>query len=162
MCWDEDIFCPQILCVERFNLHHTCWGDYDNSYTLIMSFMSDNRVGVVTSLEEGTHRLLKTSEAEFGDFGEVQKARRGSSAFSQYTDHDFNLGVVHLNEASLLSCYMNMTNTIIGSGVLGLPYALAHSGSVLGVILIFVSAIAGIFSLHLLSICATKVAPVSS
>jgi amino acid permease len=46
--------------------------------------------------------------------------------------------------------------------VLGLPYALAYSGSVLGLILICTSCILGIFSLHILSICAKKVPPPSS
>ena len=121
--------------------------------------MTANRV-VITSNDD-THRLLKSTEDDYDDFGEAKKVRRASSTYSQYTDPDVAPQPVLLNEASSLSCYMNMTNTIVGSGVLGLPYALAHAGSVLGVILIFVSAGAGIFSLHLLSICATKVPPVS-
>jgi amino acid permease len=45
---------------------------------------------------------------------------------------------------------------------LGLPYALAYSGSLLGVILVIISCVCGIFSLHLLGICAKKVPAPSS
>lgn len=46
--------------------------------------------------------------------------------------------------------------------MLGLPYALAYSGSVLGMILVCTSCILGLFSLHLLAICAKRVPPPSS
>jgi amino acid permease len=55
------------------------------------------------------------------------------------------------------SSYVNLTNTIIGAGMLGLPYAFAKSGWVLGSILLFIGAISTIFSCHILSICASKV-----
>mmetsp|Transcript_5018 Transcript_5018/g.7666 ORF Transcript_5018/g.7666 Transcript_5018/m.7666 type:complete len:462 (+) Transcript_5018:83-1468(+) len=109
------------------------------------------------SSDAHTARLLKTDDED-----EPHKTRRASSVYSQYTDPDVPLEPVLLNEASSISCYMNLTNTIIGSGVLGLPYAVAHSGSILGVALVFLSAVCGIFSLHLLSICAVKVPPPSS
>ena len=64
--------------------------------------------------------------------------------------------------ASSLSSYINLTNTIVGSGMLGLPYAVAKSGWVLGLVLLAISGVATIFSLHLLTICSTKVAAPSS
>jgi hypothetical protein len=32
------------------------------------------------------------------------------------------------NVATIFSCYINLTNTIIGAGMLGLPYAYANTG----------------------------------
>ena len=86
-----------------------------------------------------------------------KKERRASSVYSQYTDPDVPEEPVVLNEASSLSCYANLTNTIIGSGVLGLPYAIANSGLILGLILVVISSGLSIFSLHILSISASKV-----
>lgn len=93
---------------------------------------------------------------------EDKKERRASSVYSQYTDPDVPEEPVILNDASSLSCYTNLTNTIIGSGVLGLPYALANSGLILGLCLVLLSSGLAIFSLHLLSISATKVPPPAS
>ena len=91
-----------------------------------------------------------------------KKERRASSVYSQYTDPDAPEEPVILNDASSLSCYTNLTNTIIGSGVLGLPFAIANSGLILGLILVGTSAGLAIFSLHLLSISASKVPPPAS
>lgn len=91
-----------------------------------------------------------------------KKERRASSVYSQYTDPDVPEEPVVLNEASSLSCYANLTNTIIGSGVLGLPYAIANSGLILGLILVVISSGLSIFSLHILSISASKVPPPAS
>jgi amino acid permease len=64
--------------------------------------------------------------------------------------------------AGIFGSYVNLTNSIIGSGCLGLPYAFAGSGWGLGFFLIIISACFTIFSLHLLSICSLKVrAPAS-
>ena len=105
--------------------------------------------------DEATYRLLSKDD-------EPYRTRRASSVYSQYTDPDLPVEPIQLNDASSLSCFINLTNTIIGAGVLSLPYAVAYSGSALGVVLISVSGIAQILSLHLLSICAAKVPAPSS
>ena len=53
--------------------------------------------------------------------------------------------------ASMASCVLNMCNTIMGTGVLALPYALAGTGCVLGALFLLLSGAIAIFSLHLLS-----------
>jgi amino acid permease len=103
------------------------------------------------------YKLLDGQDEE-----EPGRTRRASSVYSQYTDPGIAEEPVHLHEASSLSCYTNLTNTIIGAGVLSLPYAVAYSGSVLGIVLVIISGIAQIFSLHVLSICAAKVPAPSS
>lgn len=70
--------------------------------------------------------------------------------------------VQELHEASTFSCYINLLNAIIGSGVLGLPYAFAQSGYLLGFILIVVAYCITMFSLHLLTICGTQIKPPAS
>ena len=106
-------------------------------------------------IDEG-YKLLERDDEE------PQKTRRASSVYSQYTDPGMPPEPVRLNEASSLSCFTNLTNTIIGAGVLSLPYAVAYSGSMLGIVLVSISGVAQILSLHLLSICAAKVPAPSS
>ena len=59
--------------------------------------------------------------------------------------------------ASISSCVYNLTNTIIGSGVLALPAAFATCGSALGSGLLLVFALFSAHGLHLLSISAQLV-----
>jgi len=51
----------------------------------------------------------------------------------------------------------NLTNTIVGAGMLGLPFALHSAGLVAGSILFFIAPMATIFGLHLLSVAAEHV-----
>lgn len=52
---------------------------------------------------------------------------------------------------------MNLINSIVGSGILGLPIAFASTGWILGYTLIGLAAVASSFSLHILTCCAKKV-----
>lgn len=56
-----------------------------------------------------------------------------------------------LGFASMASCVVALTNTILGSGMLGLPAAFAACGYVLGTFFLFAGAIASGFGLHLLA-----------
>ena len=60
------------------------------------------------------------------------------------------------NKASWFSCYANLTSTIIGAGVLGMPYAYANLGWYFGLFIITFSAISSGFALYFLSLCAKK------
>lgn len=61
------------------------------------------------------------------------------------------------NQASLFSSYSNLTSTIIGAGILGLPYAFSQFGWILGLILLTLTGLSSAFSLVLLSLCAKQV-----
>jgi hypothetical protein len=61
------------------------------------------------------------------------------------------------NNASWFSCYINLASTIIGAGILGVPYAFSKAGWILGTFLLVLCAFLSVFGLHLLSICAKKV-----
>jgi amino acid permease len=58
--------------------------------------------------------------------------------------------------ASMASCFFTLANTIMGSGMLGLPYAFSRTGWVLGSMLVLFSATSSAFALHLLSCCALR------
>ena len=72
-----------------------------------------------------------------------------------------SLKLFYLGQASTTSCVINLTNTTIGSGMLGLPYVFAKCGWVVGGVLVIIGAVLSAFSLHLLSICAAKNPPAS-
>jgi len=66
------------------------------------------------------------------------------------------IGQSAAGKASVKSCFINLANTIVGGGMLGLPYAFSHTGYALGSILMALCAIASGFSLHLLALCSLK------
>ncbi|KAL1743260.1 transmembrane amino acid transporter protein-domain-containing protein [Schizophyllum fasciatum] len=58
--------------------------------------------------------------------------------------------------ATLVSCVSNLANTIIGSGMLTFPLAMASAGILPGIITCIFSGSVAAFGLYLLSLCATK------
>ena len=56
--------------------------------------------------------------------------------------------------ATVASCAANLTNTIVGSGMLGLPHAFSESGYVVGSLLLATSTWFSAVGLHLLSVVA--------
>lgn len=53
--------------------------------------------------------------------------------------------------ADIFSCYINLTCTILGSGILGIPYAVSDVGWIAGLALILVCGLLGGFTLHILA-----------
>jgi amino acid permease len=76
--------------------------------------------------------------------------------------HDVDIEHSLLNKASSFSCYVCLANTIMGAGMLGLPYAFAKAGWLLGTFLMCFCAASSFFALHELSICAAKTSKPSS
>lgn len=103
------------------------------------------------------YKPLLAAREELSPGDEQRKRRISSSIYSEYTDPDATHPALQANSATLFSCYINLTNTIIGAGVLALPYAVAMSGSVLGVMNLLINGVVQFFSLHILSLCAAKV-----
>lgn len=60
------------------------------------------------------------------------------------------------NSATIVSCFFNLCNTIVGSGMLGLPYAFSKTGWLLGTILSLLCAGFSCFALHCLALCALE------
>ncbi|EMR11503.1 hypothetical protein PNEG_00516 [Pneumocystis murina B123] len=61
-----------------------------------------------------------------------------------------------LGSASFISSVSNLLNTIIGAGVLAMPYALSSTGILGGIIILFISAITSGLGLYFLAGCALK------
>jgi hypothetical protein len=59
--------------------------------------------------------------------------------------------------SSIIGSIINLTNTIVGSGILALPFAFASSGMLLGTTFLFLFSSASGFGLHLLAVSAFKV-----
>ncbi|KAF4569707.1 hypothetical protein EYR40_008686 [Pleurotus pulmonarius] len=64
--------------------------------------------------------------------------------------------VLHEGHATIGSCVSNLANTIIGSGMLTFPLAMASAGILPGIITCLFSGSVAVFGLYLLSLCATK------
>jgi hypothetical protein len=75
--------------------------------------------------------------------------------------HASRLKSFYVQNSRLDACVLNLISTTIGSGVLGLPYALSKTGWVLGVLLLMGCGVLSAFSLHLVSICAARSQPFS-
>lgn len=58
--------------------------------------------------------------------------------------------------SEMFSGYFNMTNTICGAGLLGLPYAFANTGTVMGVFFIILAAVFSWLGISMLTLCCAK------
>jgi len=59
-----------------------------------------------------------------------------------------------MHKASLFSCVVNLANSIIGAGILGLPHGMKECGLALGIMVMSICCLMSTFSLHLLAQCA--------
>jgi hypothetical protein len=57
-------------------------------------------------------------------------------------------------EATILSCYMNLTSVLLGSGILGIPFAVSDMGWIGGIVCLFGSGLISAFTLHILALSA--------
>ena len=54
------------------------------------------------------------------------------------------------------SCYINLTSTVVGAGILGLPHAVTSTGFLGGTLLLILCALSSSLALHFLSRCVKK------
>jgi amino acid permease len=66
------------------------------------------------------------------------------------------------NSATWFSCYVSLTSTVIGAGILGIPFAFSNAGWIFGTLTLLFGALTSGFGLYLLSLCAVDIAPPSS
>ena len=64
------------------------------------------------------------------------------------------LDLGRVETSTTFTTYINLLSTICGAGILGLPFAYAHTGYVLGSFLLFLSGVLAFIGLHLTSVCA--------
>jgi amino acid permease len=67
-----------------------------------------------------------------------------------------NVESAMLNQATPSSIYVNLTSTLVGSGILGLSYGFSKAGYLLGMVLLVVCGFLSYMGLHLLYLCASK------
>eukprot|EP00037_Helgoeca_nana_P018359 m.175835 g.175835 ORF g.175835 m.175835 type:complete len:174 (-) comp24416_c0_seq3:207-728(-) len=60
--------------------------------------------------------------------------------------------VAGLAQSTMFSAVVNLANTIVGAGMLGLPRAFAESGYAVGAVLLVLSAMGSVIGLHLLAV----------
>ena len=85
---------------------------------------------------------------------------------ASYTIDDDNISLLDEDEAqdpmktarsaSWFSSFFNLANTICGAGILGLPYAFANTGWVLGFFFLLMSAVFSWVGMHLFTLCCAK------
>jgi amino acid permease len=118
----------------------------DNGSEHSMSLRNGSGYGVVGSY--GT-RHMRSLTAGSLDPGALRDDLRESSCLL--------IKPSKVGSASIMSCSINLCNTILGAGILGLPHAFAECGIVLGLSLFAFAGILSATGLHLLSACARAV-----
>jgi amino acid permease len=123
-------------------------------------------------LVEDTENPLQRTDCCHPDAFEFDNHNRGSKTSicdDPAIDKVLNVdGLLHadgtdlVREAGLVGSTLNLTNSIIGGGILALPYAFSNCGWILGSALIVCTGVATAFSLHLLTVCSLKVPPPAS
>lgn len=69
---------------------------------------------------------------------------------------DDKLELEGVNRAPWYSCLLSLASTIVGAGILGIPYAFSRAGWILGTINLALCSILSFFGLHLLALAAEK------
>ena len=104
--------------------------------------------------EERLQPILETghsnssSGARLESFADVNRRRTVSVTPTE---------AMNFNQASWVSCAANLANTVLGSGMLGIPYAFSNTGWINGFVLLILCACGSAVSLHFLSQCAFKI-----
>ncbi|BFZ54746.1 hypothetical protein PYCC9005_001783 [Savitreella phatthalungensis] len=75
------------------------------------------------------------------------------------SDVEAEAGRKHVGHASFSSSFINLTNTIIGAGVLAMPHAMATLGLFAGTLVLLFAGLTSGFGLYLLTRCAQYVEP---
>ncbi|KAF9047146.1 hypothetical protein BDZ89DRAFT_978893 [Hymenopellis radicata] len=99
-----------------------------------------------TTKLRGENSYADVEPTNADDAGESSTLLGGPSAQKQLRD----------GQATIVSCVSNLCNTIIGSGMLTFPLAMASAGILPGMITCLFSGVVAAFGLYLLSLCATK------
>ncbi len=101
------------------------------------------------TVEEGdTGGLAAGAEGSRGD-------RVSMGSLDDLMDGEVN-PMMHKRIATNLSSFANVTNSVLGAGVLGLPYAFANTGWVLGPIILLLAGIFSTIGLHLITCVSAK------
>lgn len=92
-----------------------------------------------------------------GDIPEEGLTPYETKVILEEEDEEIGILAKKKKEATIFSSVINLANTIMGAGMLGIPFAIAACGLILGCSLIVLSSLAAAFGLHLLGVCAGKV-----
>ena len=102
----------------------------------------------------GTAEKVENSTSDCGKqdgFTDLEKPESDSGSVD--LSGEFRFGVDYgERRSSVFGTSMNTVSTIIGAGVLSLPYTVSETGYVAGVVLFFVGAIATQWGLYLVSL----------
>lgn len=120
-----------------------------------VSSSSPRRAAAGLSNSSGANAdMLKPGDVETGPTDAAGQGTRASSSMLGGADQDASDAVEERPEgATLAAVCFNLANTIVGAGIIGLAFALAEAGFVLGIVLLVVVAWATDYSLGILIVC---------
>lgn len=126
-------------------------------------------------VRKGVHKSIESNMVRSGDsYNSVNSLEDDSTHSSQALTaleiersrddrlHPKSIEAKSMNQASWMSCYISLGSTILGAGILGVPYAISLMGWIPGMIFLFMSAALSFFGLHLMAECALQGPAVSS
>ncbi|KAJ2513308.1 hypothetical protein GGH20_005154, partial [Coemansia sp. RSA 1937] len=119
--------------------------DRHSSESISSSFMF--RDSMDGSIEHAGHFRLRNMDAAGSSFSADHSRDRTDHVYDRESDTP-----VHTGGASMISSFFNLTNAIVGAGVIGLPYAIRQAGFIIGVLMIIVLALLVDWTLRVLAL----------
>ncbi|XP_051885977.1 sodium-coupled neutral amino acid transporter 4 [Pristis pectinata] len=115
---------------------------------------ADDETNSDDSIDEGYTKIPEPEKAPIGsqfvDEDDAESQRFLTSGFLRKTKYEEYQEEYHPGMTSFGMSAFNLSNAIMGSGILGLSYAMANTGILLFVILLLGVAILSLYSVHLL------------
>ena len=124
--------------------------------SMSLSDTDDRRFG---NLEVSNPLIINTSRYNIIQSTEVSPKCRNDLLADDNPYFDSSISnsysnIIEFRQAGIFSCFINLASTIVGAGLLGMPFALSTMGWVLGVFLLTLCGASSALALYFLTRCA--------
>jgi hypothetical protein len=104
--------------------------------------------------DSSTYNRVLTTESSHGPLSATKLSVIDDSSHSCVVTADERQFGSEKRDATLLSCYANLTSVFLGSGILTVPFAVSDVGWIAGFAALIVGGLISAFTLHILALSA--------